>query len=72
MAAIYIGDDTTDLDAIKTFYQMKKNVGLKGFSVAVKSENMNNDLLRYADLFVSGIEGVETLLAWLYERVTTL
>lgn len=72
MAAIYIGDDTTDLDAIKTFYQMKKNVGLKGFSVAVKSENMNNDLLRYADLFVSGIEGVETLLTWLYKRVTTL
>ena len=71
MSAIYIGDDTTDLDAIKTFYQMRKNVGLKGFSVTVKSENMNSDLLRYADLFVTGIEGVETLLTWLYKKVTT-
>lgn len=71
MAAIYIGDDTTDLDAIKAFYQLKKTVGLKGFSVAVKSEKMNSDLLRCADLFVDGIEGVETLLTWLYKKVTT-
>ena len=70
-SAIYIGDDTTDLDAIKTLYQMKKNIGLKGFSVAVKSENMNRDLLRYADLFVDGIEGVETLLTWLLKKLAT-
>ena len=67
-SAIYIGDDTTDLDAMKALYQMKKRMKLKGFSVAVKSEKMNKDLLRYADLFVDGIEGVETLLIWLYKK----
>ncbi|MHB0915886.1 MAG: trehalose-phosphatase [Thermoleophilia bacterium] len=58
--AIYAGDDTTDIDALKELRRRKKKQLMIG--VGVVSSEMPAGLPRYADLLVAPRGGVETLL----------
>jgi trehalose 6-phosphate phosphatase len=58
-AALYAGDDTTDLDAFRGLDEAKLDVALK---VAVASPEMNPVLLNAADFVVDGPAGLLELL----------
>ena len=61
--ALYVGDDTTDLDAFRGLRSMLAEGALEGaLCVAVGSEETPPELAREADLTVDGTDGVRKLL----------
>jgi trehalose 6-phosphate phosphatase len=61
-SAIAIGDDMTDVDMFRGIEGLRRG-GLPGASVAVWSDEASPDLLETTDYWVSGVPGVEWLLA---------
>lgn len=62
-AALYVGDDTTDLDAFRGLREMVEEGALESaLCVAVRSDEAPPDLAREADLTVDGTGGVRGLL----------
>ncbi len=62
-AAVYVGDDTTDLDAFRGLRSLVEPGGLAdAVCVAVSSDEAPPDLAREADLTVDGPGGVRELL----------
>jgi trehalose 6-phosphate phosphatase len=62
-AALYVGDDTTDLDAFRELRSLVQGGELGcAVCVAVGSEEAPSDLLREADLTIDGTDGVRALL----------
>ncbi len=64
-AAIFLGDDMTDLDAMKMLRDMREHDGLRGISAVVADESTPEVLLSTADYTLDGVSSVETLLDWL-------
>ena len=64
-AAIFLGDDMTDLDAMKTLRDMREHDGLRGISAVVADESTPEVLLSTADYTLDGVSSVEALLDWL-------
>lgn len=64
-AAIFLGDDMTDLDAMKTLRDMREHDGLRGISAVVADESTPDVLISMADYTLDGVSSVETLLDWL-------
>lgn len=60
--AVYVGDDTTDIDALKELKKRKRRKNSIMIGVGVISKEMPAELPRYCDLMVSRVNGVETLL----------
>lgn len=63
--AIFIGDDTTDVDALRALAEMSAQGGLRGVGVAVVHDDSPPELLDAADYALSGVRQVETFLRWL-------
>jgi trehalose 6-phosphate phosphatase len=62
-AAVYVGDDTTDLDAFRGLRRLAESGDLEtALCVAVGSDEAPPDLAREADLTVDGPGGVRGLL----------
>jgi len=62
-AALYVGDDTTDLDAFRGLRELEHSGSLgEALCVAVSSDEAPPDLAREADLTVDGPGGVRELL----------
>jgi trehalose 6-phosphate phosphatase len=61
-AALYLGDDRTDLDAVRTLHTARAEGQTRALTVAVASSEAPPELLREADGTVDGVAGVETLL----------
>ncbi|MDP6064604.1 MAG: trehalose-phosphatase [SAR202 cluster bacterium] len=64
-AAIFLGDDMTDLDAMETLRDMREHDGLRGISAVVADESTPEVLLSTADYTLNGVSSVEILLDWL-------
>ncbi|MHB0867788.1 MAG: trehalose-phosphatase [Thermoleophilia bacterium] len=60
--AIYIGDDTTDIDALKELRKRKRRKNTVMVGVGVTSDETPPDMPRYADLLVRRSSGVEMVL----------
>lgn len=60
--AIYIGDDTTDIDALKELRKRKRRKDSVMVGVGVISREMPDKLPNYCDLMVARVNGVEALL----------
>lgn len=60
--AIYIGDDTTDVDALKELRKRKRRRNNFMIGVGVISDEMPAELPRYADVMVERTSGVEQVL----------
>lgn len=60
--AIYIGDDTTDIDAFKELRKRKRRKEHVMISVGVISSEMPAELPKYSDLLLDRISGVEVAL----------
>ncbi len=67
-SAIAIGDDMTDVDMFRGIEALRR-AGLPGASVAVWSDEASLDLLDSTDYFVTGVEGVEWLLAEVFRAL---
>jgi trehalose 6-phosphate phosphatase len=61
-AALYLGDDRTDLDAVSTLQTARAEGQVRALTVAVASAEAPAELLAAADGTVDGVAGVEALL----------
>lgn len=62
--AVYVGDDTTDLDAFHALSQLVEQGRLsKAMRVGVRSEEGPSEITSEADIVVDGTEGVQELLS---------
>jgi trehalose 6-phosphate phosphatase len=62
-AALYVGDDTTDLDAFRGLTELVAGDRLgTAVRVGVRSDEGPSELAREADLMVDGTDGVRALL----------
>ncbi|MGH2857473.1 MAG: trehalose-phosphatase [Solirubrobacteraceae bacterium] len=65
-AALYVGDDTTDLDAFRTLARMAQEGRLaRVVRVGVRSEEGPSEIAQEADIVLDGPDGVRELLALL-------
>jgi trehalose 6-phosphate phosphatase len=65
-SAIYIGDDTTDLDAFRALADLRTEGTLQhAVRVGVRSADGPDEIVEEADLVVDGTDGVRELLAFL-------
>lgn len=68
-AVVFIGDDTTDADAMRVARQMRESSVCHVIAVGVESDETPPVVLESADVLTEGIEGVEDLLEWWVESV---
>ncbi len=62
--AVYVGDDTTDLDAFRALAELREEGKLDAaIAVGVRSEDGPKEIVAEADLVVDGTDGVRELLA---------
>jgi len=64
-AALYLGDDTTDVDALLAARQLREDGRCHSFGVAVVGEGAPASVGEAADLLAEGVDDVEELLTWL-------
>jgi trehalose 6-phosphate phosphatase len=64
-AAVYLGDDTTDVDALRMARRLRDTETCYALGLAVESDHMPPALREQADLLLSGVQDVEVFLAWL-------
>lgn len=69
-AAIYLGDDITDVDAFIAIRRGPKGVSFHGLSIAVIAEETPPQVARQADFVLYGITDVESFLTWLLKVVS--
>ncbi len=62
---LYVGDDTTDVDAFRAISKLVREGVLEGAKVAVYHADTPAELFDAGDFSVDGVEGVEDLLKWL-------
>ena len=65
-AAIYLGDDVSDVDAFEALH----NSGIKGIAIGVGSKEAPPHLYEAADYTIDGVAQVELLLAQLVDATT--
>jgi trehalose 6-phosphate phosphatase len=64
-AAVYLGDDVTDVDAFKVARQLREDGICYALALGVDSEETPGSVRDFADLLASEISGVESFLSWL-------
>ena len=64
-SAIYIGDDTTDADALSALSELVSGGDLSGLGVAVTYRDSPEELLAAAQYSLAGVPEVGTFLRWL-------
>ncbi len=66
-AALYLGDDTTDVDALRAARALRESGGCYALAVGVETAETPGPVRENADLLASGVADVENLLGWLVE-----
>ncbi|MEW5827974.1 MAG: trehalose-phosphatase [Chloroflexota bacterium] len=69
-AALYLGDDTTDIAALQAARSLRRSGECRGYGFAVVSAGTPGAVLDAADFSVQGVEGVESFLDWLLRACT--
>lgn len=64
-SALFLGDDVTDMAALKMARRLREGGECAAWGVAVQSEEASEEVAATADFTSSGVEDVESLLAWL-------
>jgi trehalose 6-phosphate phosphatase len=64
-AALYIGDDTTDADALRMAHQLRAEGGCYALGVGVDSDDAPDLVRDSADVLADGVDGVEDFFDWL-------
>jgi trehalose 6-phosphate phosphatase len=63
-AAVYLGDDTTDTDALHMARQLREEGGCEAFGLGVLAEDAPPVVREAADFFLDGVADVEAFFAW--------
>jgi trehalose 6-phosphate phosphatase len=69
-AALYVGDDVTDVHAFKAAHDLREAGACVGVAVGVEADETPDPVREKSDFTVEGVEGVEAFYAWLLERVS--
>jgi len=64
-AALYLGDDTTDIAALQAARSLREKKQCLSYGIAVDSRETSNAVLAAADFTAQGVDGVEAFLDWL-------
>jgi trehalose 6-phosphate phosphatase len=67
--AVFLGDDVTDLDAMRELRQMTRAEGVLGVNIGVAAPEAPADLAAMADVLVEGVDGVCALLVAVADRL---
>ena len=67
-SVIYIGDDTTDIAALKMAQKLRQENRCYALGVGVMSNDYPSEMPEAADLLTSGVPDVENLFAWILEN----
>jgi trehalose 6-phosphate phosphatase len=59
---IYLGDDTTDVDAFRSLRDRREQTGFSYYSIGVIRDTTPPEVVEFSDATVSGVDGVITLL----------
>jgi trehalose 6-phosphate phosphatase len=62
---IYLGDDTTDVDAFKEIVKLRKQDNVQAESIVVCSSETSSEIYESAGYAVKNVEGVEKFFNWL-------
>jgi trehalose 6-phosphate phosphatase len=70
-AVLYIGDDLTDVDALKVAHELRIAHQCYGVGIGVMSKDnpSGSEISAVADVVANGVQDVEHLLGWLAEAV---
>ena len=72
-AAIYLGDDTTDVAVFFTARRLRESDQCLAYGLGVESQGTPQSVLMEADCLVQGVAGIESFLGWLLEsRIASL
>ena len=66
---ICLGDDSTDVDALRALRELAKQGGVRGLGLAVTYEDSPEELLEVADYGLKGVPEVEAFLRWLDDSI---
>jgi trehalose 6-phosphate phosphatase len=68
--AVFLGDDTTDADAMRVARELRASGQCYSIGVGVESEATPDSILESADILVAGVSGVEDFLGWLVNSLS--
>ncbi len=66
-SALYIGDDLTDVDAFHAAHDLRRSGACYALAAGVELSGAPDAVRETADVLVSGVPGVESLLSWLLD-----
>lgn len=69
-AAIFVGDDTTDADALRMARRLREDGTCYSLAIGVESDDTPAVVLESSDVLVAGVTGVEDALEWLLDAAT--
>lgn len=69
-AAVFIGDDTTDADALRMARHLRLSNRCYAIGLGVEADETPDVVLETADLLVQGVSGVESFLEWLLRSLS--
>lgn len=64
-AVVYLGDDTTDVDALRAARELRGSGACYALGIGVQSDDVPPAVIEAADLLASGVSDVEAFMAWL-------
>lgn len=64
-AALYLGDDTTDADALKMAQHLRQMGDCYALAIGIESDETPEAVLNYSDVLASSVSDVETFFSWL-------
>jgi len=68
-AAVYMGDDVSDIDAFDTMHALSRSPAFQGLALGVVGEETPPNVAERADLLLRGVDEVEAFLKWLDETI---
>ena len=68
-AAVYMGDDVSDIDAFDTMQALSRGVIFQGLAIGVVGEETPPQVAERADLLLRGVSEVEAFLEWLDKTI---
>ncbi len=68
--AVYLGDDTTDVDALRAARALREAGTCYALGLGVESDDMPAPVRAHADLLLAGIQDVESFFSWLLSEAS--
>ena len=65
---IYLGDDSTDIDAFRAIHTARCKSNFRGFAIGILSPETPEELVKETDFTLNGVSDVERFLKWMLEN----